>query len=43
MRAGYSTTNPARLAAFKAQYDPTNVFHLRPNIPPASMGEQGDT
>ena len=38
MRAGYSAANYARLAALKAQYDPTNLFRLMHNIPPVAAG-----
>jgi FAD/FMN-containing dehydrogenase len=34
IRASYGT-NHGRLRQLKARYDPTNLFRLNPNIPPA--------
>jgi FAD/FMN-containing dehydrogenase len=34
VRAAYGT-NDARLAALKAQLDPTHLFRINQNIPPA--------
>lgn len=34
IRAAYPNETWERLAAIKAQYDPTNLFHLNQNIPP---------
>ncbi|PLS79307.1 MAG: FAD-linked oxidase, partial [Chloroflexi bacterium] len=35
MRAGYSDDHYRRLQVLKAHYDPTNMFRLNHNIPPA--------
>jgi FAD/FMN-containing dehydrogenase len=35
VRAAYPQATWKRLAAIKARYDPTNLFHLNQNIPPA--------
>lgn len=35
IRAAYPGQTWQKLAAIKAQYDPTNLFHLNQNIPPA--------
>ena len=35
VREAYPGATWERLAAIKAQYDPTNLFHLNQNIPPA--------
>ena len=34
VRAAYESDTFARLQSLKAQYDPTNFFHLNQNIPP---------
>ena len=34
LRAAYPGGTWERLATIKAQYDPTNLFHLNPNIQP---------
>ena len=36
VRAAYPGATWDRLRAVKARYDPTNLFHLNQNIPPAS-------
>ena len=36
IRAAYPGTTFDRLAAVKAEYDPTNLFRLNQNIPPAT-------
>jgi FAD/FMN-containing dehydrogenase len=38
IRAAYPGTTWDRLAAIKARYDPTNLFRLNQNIPPATEG-----
>ena len=38
IRAAYPGKTWDRLAAIKARYDPTNLFHLNQNIPPAGNG-----
>ena len=42
VRAAYPGKTWARLAAIKARYDPTNLFRLNQNIPPASESMQGE-
>jgi len=37
-RSAYTEESYRRLAAIKAKYDPTNVFHLNQNIEPAVAG-----
>jgi len=36
IRAAYPAATWDRLAAIKARYDPTNLFHRNQNIPPAN-------
>jgi FAD/FMN-containing dehydrogenase len=38
VRAAYPDGTWARLAEIKQRYDPTNLFHLNQNIPPAVGG-----
>jgi FAD/FMN-containing dehydrogenase len=38
VRQAYPDRTWSRLAAIKAQYDPTNLFRLNQNIPPESPG-----
>ncbi len=38
VRDAYSGSTWDRLAAIKARYDPTNLFRLNQNIPPAIAG-----
>ncbi len=35
LRASYGDTNYDRLVELKTKYDPTNLFRLNQNIPPA--------
>jgi FAD/FMN-containing dehydrogenase len=37
VRAAYPGATWDRLAAIKARYDPTNLFRLNQNIPPAAL------
>jgi FAD/FMN-containing dehydrogenase len=37
IRAAYPGSTWDRLASIKARYDPTNLFRLNQNIPPAGM------
>jgi hypothetical protein len=39
IREAYPESTWERLAAIKGRYDPTNLFRLNQNIPPASEGE----
>jgi FAD/FMN-containing dehydrogenase len=39
VRKTYGPERYARLQALKDQYDPTNLFHLNPNIPPSGGAE----
>jgi hypothetical protein len=39
VRAAYPGATWERLAAIKGRYDPTNLFRLNQNIPPATEGE----
>jgi hypothetical protein len=39
VRAAYPGTTWERLTAIKARYDPTNLFRLNQNIPPASAAD----
>jgi FAD/FMN-containing dehydrogenase len=41
VRAAYPGSTWDRLAAVKARYDPTNLFRLNQNIPPATDGSAG--
>ena len=41
VREAYPDSTWARLAAVKAQYDPTNLFRLNQNIPPAASSQGG--
>jgi hypothetical protein len=41
VRAAYPDATLNRLAAVKAKYDPTNLFRLNQNIPPAAVGSGG--
>ena len=40
VREAYPGSTWERLAAVKARYDPTNVFRLNQNVPPASAPER---
>jgi hypothetical protein len=40
VRAAYPGATWDRLVAIKARYDPTNLFHLNQNIPPAMDGSE---
>ena len=40
MRASYPQQTYAKLAAIKKRYDPTNVFRLNQNIPPAASNDE---
>ncbi len=42
LRAAYPGPTWERLRAIKARYDPTNLFHLNQNIPPANEGSQNE-
>ena len=42
IRQAYPGSTWDRLAAIKARYDPTNLFHLNQNIPPTSGDSDGD-
>jgi FAD binding domain/Berberine and berberine like len=42
IREAYPGSTYERLAAIKGRYDPTNLFRLNQNIPPAT-GQKGDT
>ena len=39
VRAAYPGATWDRLAAVKRRYDPTNLFHLNQNVPPAEATE----
>ena len=41
VREGYPGATWDRLRAIKARYDPTNLFHLNQNIPPANRNGRG--
>jgi FAD/FMN-containing dehydrogenase len=38
VRAAYPGSTWRRLAALKARYDPTNLFHRNQNVPPDAEG-----
>lgn len=38
IRPAYPGSTWDRLAAIKSRYDPTNLFHLNQNVPPAVQG-----
>jgi Berberine and berberine like len=40
VRAAYPGSTWDRLAAIKRRYDPTNLFHLNQNIPPAGEADK---
>ena len=42
IREAYPGSTWDRLAAVKARYDPTNLFHLNQNIPPVERTEGAD-